>query len=249
MLLPDKKDSMHKAWLYRLLRKIADDNFLVLVLRFKGGTCAAIRGFLDRFSVDLDFDIVGEEVQIPEIRKRFERIFLDLGLEIKDQSDIIPQYFLKYPKNEFGRNNLKIDSFFPALAGNKYEAVRLIDIDRIVYCQTIETMFANKLVAIIDRFKKRGAIAARDIYDIHHFFEYGYDYDINIIELHSNKIILEYMEDLHKFITGKISQKIIDQDLNFLLTPEKFKRIRKNLKQESLMFLKDEISRLENLKS
>ena len=95
MFLPNKKDAIHKAWLYRVLRKIADDNFLVSVLYFKGGTCAAMRGFLDRFSVDLDFDFVGEKNQIPKVKKHLEKIFIDLDLKIKDQSGKAFQYFLK----------------------------------------------------------------------------------------------------------------------------------------------------------
>ena len=41
-----------------------------------------------------------------------------------------------------------------------------------------------------------------------------------------------------------ITQKIIDQDINFLLPPQKFQQIRKNLKNETLMFLRDEIERI-----
>ena len=48
MILPDKQDSLHIAWLYRLLTTIYDDRFLAGALCFKGGTCAAMRGILDK---------------------------------------------------------------------------------------------------------------------------------------------------------------------------------------------------------
>ena len=246
MFLPNKKDSIHKAWLYRVLRKIADNNFLVSVLYFKGGTCAAMQGFLDRFSVDLNFDFTGEKKQILKVKKNLENIFIDLGLEIKDQSNDALQYFLKYPAKTPKRNTIKIDTFFPPLAGNKYEAVRLPDIDRIVYSQTIETMFANKLIALIDRFKKGNAIAARDLYDVHHFFLQGYDYDKDIIENYADKSILDFITELYDFVNKKISQRMIDQDLNFLIAPEKFQKIRKILIPETLLFLGDEIKRLKS---
>ncbi|HHO56765.1 MAG TPA: nucleotidyl transferase AbiEii/AbiGii toxin family protein [Trueperaceae bacterium] len=243
MFLPDKKDAVHKAWLYRVLAKIADDNYLSSVLYFKGGTCAAMRGLLNRFSVDLDFDFMADKSEIPKARKQLEQIFTDLGLKIKDQSSVTLQYFLSYPANSLQkkqRTSLKIDSFFPPLAANKYEPVRLVDIDRIIYCQTIETMFANKLIALIDRYKQGKSIAARDLYDIHHYFLQGFDYDREIVENYAQTDSLTFMKELCSFVEQKITQRMIDQDLNFLLSPKKFQQIRKILKTETLMFLRAE---------
>ena len=248
MFLPNKKDAVHKAWLYRVLREIADDNFLASVMYFKGGTCAAMRGWLDRFSVDLDFDFIGKKSQLAKTKKRLEKIFKELGLEIKDSSQKGLQYFLKYPVKTNNRNTLEIDAFFPPLKGNKYEPARLVDIDRIVYCQTIETMFANKMIALIDRYKKSKTIAGRDLYDLHYFFLQGYFYDSKIIEIYANKKIIVFLQDLIVFIQEKITQRTIDQDINFLLTPQKFRQIRKILKNETLIFLKDEIKRIESKK-
>lgn len=42
-------------------------------------------------------------------------------------------------------------------------------------------MMANKLVAVIDRYVHREAIAGRDLYDIHHFFMKGYRYNEDVI--------------------------------------------------------------------
>ena len=249
MFLPNKKDAVHKAWLYRILREMADDNFLVSVMYFKGGTCAAMLGRLDRFSVDLDFDFVGQKEKMSQAKKHLEKIFSRLGLEIKDVSRKIPQYFLRYPvKNEERRNTLKIDTFFPPLRGNKYEPARLVDIDRIMYCQTIETMFANKMIALVDRFKKGQKIAGRDLYDIHYFFLQGYSYDRGIIENYSRKKITGFLADLIKFVEKNVTQRIIDQDINFLLPPQKFQQIRTNLKSEIILFLKDELKRIEDAK-
>ena len=245
MFLPNRKDAIHKAWLHRVLRAIANDEFLVSVMYFKGGTCAAMRNLLDRFSVDLDFDFTGQQSQMNQARKSLERIFARLGLGIKDVGQKTPQYFLRYPvENKSQRNTLKIDTFFPPLKGNKYEPVRLIEIDRILYCQTIETMFANKMIALIDRFKKGQSIAGRDLYDTHYFFLQGYPYDRGIIENYSGQKIDSFLQNLIKFIEKNITQKIIDQDINFLLPPQKFQRVRKTLKSETLGFLRDELERV-----
>ena len=61
------QDAYHKSQMLRLLIEVADDPFLVQELYFKGGTCASMLGYLDRFSIDLDFDLRDEE-KTPEIR-------------------------------------------------------------------------------------------------------------------------------------------------------------------------------------
>ncbi len=239
MLLPNKNDALHKAWLYRTLSAIADDTFLTSVLCFKGGTCAAMRGFLDRFSVDLDFDYIGDVQEMDKARNKLELIFKKLDLKILNNSTKPLQYFLKY-ESKLGRANLKIDTFFPPLKGNKYEFVRFNDINRIIQSQTIETMFANKMIALIDRYKSKKTIAGRDLYDIHHFFLKSYPYSHEIIENYAQKSTKDFLSELHTFIEKKVTQKIIDQDINTLLPMADFQKIRKVLKQECLMFIEAE---------
>lgn len=246
MILPNQKDTIHKAWLYRLLSGIYDNKNLAVLLYFKGGTCAAMLDFLDRFSIDLDFDFVGKENELALVRKNLENLFYKSGLEIKDKSAKAPQYFLKYPAKPNERNTIKIDITFPPPKANKYQPARLNDIDRIVTCQTIETMFANKLVALIDRYEKNNSIAGRDLYDIHYFFMHSYKYDKDVILERRNEDLIYFFGQLAEFIENKITQRIIDQDINHLLSPENFKKIRNLLKKETLMFIKDEIARLKN---
>ncbi|MFA4817721.1 MAG: nucleotidyl transferase AbiEii/AbiGii toxin family protein [Parcubacteria group bacterium] len=245
MILPNQRDAIHKAWLYRLLAEIYDDAKLAGALYFKGGTCAAMLGYLDRFSVDLDFDFMGDSTNITEIQKKLESVFASLGLEIKDRSRNVPQYFLKYPVKTDERNTLKLDVTFPPPEANEYEPKEFIDIDRIINCQTIETMFANKLVALIDRYEKNESIAGRDLYDIHHFFLNSYRYNTAVIEERRKKPVLAFFQELLNFVEKNITETIINQDLNVLLAPDKFQKIRKILKRETLMFLRDEIARLE----
>ena len=244
IILPNKKDAIHKAWLYRLLSEIYDNQILANSLYFKGGTCASMLGFLDRFSIDLDFDYISEKKNLKIIRKELEIIFKKLGLTIKDKSQKVPQYFLKYPAKLDTRNTIKIDITCPPPKSNVYQVFKLNDIDRIVSCQTIETMFANKLVALIDRFEKNGSIAGRDIYDIHHFFIQGFSYNENVIIERRKNNLISFFEELIDFIEKNINQDIINQDINFLLPPDKFQKIRKILKREVLMFLRDELKRI-----
>jgi len=245
MILPNPKDAIHKAWLYRLLSAIYDNKILANSLYFKGGTCAAMLGFLDRFSIDLDFDYTGEKSKVKTTRRELESVFSDLDLEIKDKSQKVPQYFLKYPAKPNLRNTIKIDITFPPPKSNSYRAFKLEDIDRVVVCQTIETMFANKLVALMDRWEKNKAIAGRDAYDIHYFFMQGFGYNEKVIkERRKNSDLAYFFRSLISFIDKRINETVIGQDLNFLLPPNKFRKIRKVLKKETLMFLKDELERL-----
>jgi len=244
MIIPSPKDAVHKAWLYRLLTELYDDPAIAETLRFKGGTCAAMLGWLDRFSVDLDFDYVGSKKDLKSIRRRMEKIFSGLGLKIKDKSKTVPQYFLKYPVLPGSRNTLKIDTTFPPPKSNVYKAARFAEIDRIIACQTVETMFANKLVAIIDRWEKKESLAGRDLYDIHHFFLQGYSYNSAVIRERRKVSVKSYLKKLVIFIEKRFTEKIITQDLNLLLPPDKFRKIKKVIKPETLLFLKDEIARI-----
>lgn len=241
MLIPNQQDAIHKAWLYRILIGIADDVFLPSVLYFKGGTCAAMLGWLDRFSVDLDFDYVGDPSLVKTTHQALERLFKDLGLAIKDSSKKGIQYFLGYEAP--GRNTLKIDTSFPVPANNQYASQRLAEIDRILTCQTIETMFAHKLLALLGRSQNHGRIAGRDVYDIHYFFLNGYHYNPAIIQEQTNTDIPTFLKKVSKFIEQEVTDVILAEDLNYLLPASQFQRLRKVLKSEVLMLLNDEIKR------
>ncbi len=248
MIIPNPKDALHKAWLYRVLTAICDHQWISEQLAFKGGTASAMQGYLDRFSVDLDFDYLSDLSEIPRFRKELENVFDNLELTIKDSSDAVPQYFLSYPqkKSQHGlRSTLKVDITYPAPKANIYEIIRLKEIDKIINCQTIETMFANKLVAFIDRFEKNGSIAGRDLYDIHHYFLQGFGYNKQIImERRGIKDVKLFFIQLINFIKQNITQTIINQDLNTLLDRKKFQSIRKTIKNEVTVLLNDEIMRL-----
>lgn len=237
MILPKPEDALHKAWMYRVLTEIADNNTLSEWLKFKGGTCAAMRGLIDRFSVDLDFDLEDSE-HVEQTQMNLEKIFKKLGLEIKEKSQRAPQYFVKYPTpTKEKRNTLKIEVTYPAPHQNQYETVRFTEIDRVLSCHTVPTMVANKLVALVDRFNQHHVVAGRDLFDIHTFLTNGYHFRTEIIEERTGESISKFLNELKKFIETHVTQTVIDQDLNTLLTPETFHRIRPHLKKEVLWLL------------
>lgn len=247
MLLPRPEDSVHKAWLYRLLTAITDEASLMQVLRFKGGTCAAMAGFLNRFSIDLDFDYIGDTTHttIELIRARIKKLATTHGLSVKDYSQHGIQFFFKYPAPIHKRNTIKLEAQFPPPQSNQYAPLYLADIDRTLPCQTIETMFANKLVAVMDRYEQHQSIAGRDIYDIYQFFLQNLSYSKIVIEERRHVSVQEYFQQLIIFIEKHVTDTIINQDLNSLLSTQEFKSIRSSLKPQVLMLLKDELKHLD----
>ncbi|MDD4026906.1 MAG: nucleotidyl transferase AbiEii/AbiGii toxin family protein [Candidatus Shapirobacteria bacterium] len=236
-------DAIHKAYLLRTLSEIIDNPVLSDGLYFKGGTCASMMGILDRFSVDLDFDLkIG--VTEKQLRVEFYKIFNKLGFNLYQESKKALEFFLKYKNSPNERNTLKIDALNFVVKSNKYLPVFLPEINRTVNCQTQESIFANKMVAVKDRYDRKKAIAGRDIYDIHYFFLKKLKYSPEIIIERTGMKTKDYLIYLRDFIKEKVGQTLIDQDLNTLLPVETFNKIRKTLKDETVMFLDNEISNL-----
>lgn len=242
MILPKREDVFHKIQLYRLLSALLDSDLISQSTYFKGGTCASMLGFLDRFSLDLDFDLKKGALK-SQLDKELRRIFKDLDLEVDKKSSKTLYYILKYQAKAGLRNSIKLSLIGNQIRNNLYAPFYLKEIDRYANCQTIETMFANKLVAMTDRYKKSKTIAGRDLYDIHHFFLQGYEYNGKIIKERTGKDTKSYLKELIDFIKLKVNDRIISEDLNYLLPTDKFKKIKKLLKKETIMLLNDELKR------
>ncbi len=243
MILPKPQDAIHKAQMFRILSEMLDNAAVAQNVFFKGGTCASMLGFLDRFSIDLDFD-VKRGADKENIDANLKTVFQKLGLALVKKSKGSLFYVLKYDTPKNFRNSIKISLIDHPLKSNSYASFYLPEIDRYAACQTKETMFGNKLVAVTDRYKKYKAVAGRDVYDIHHFFMKGYRYLPEIIEERTGEKVTGYLKKLINFIEKKVTNKIITEDLSYLLPFEKFKLMSMVLRKETLLFLKDEVVRL-----
>lgn len=242
MILPQSKDAIHRGQLFRLLIAILENQFLASSLVFKGGTCAAMLGFLDRFSVDLDFDLY-PNADKQRVKLELEQIFSKLELSIKDESVMYIQYHLRYDAPENVRNTLKLDIIGTVGVNDQNKVQLLSDIQRYANCQTIETMFAHKLIALLDRYKKNKKIAGRDVYDLYYFFLNGYKFDIQVLTERSTLEVKDYLNKCVEFLENVVTDDIISQDLNMLLDYKKFNLLRKSLRIELIAMLKDEIGR------
>src|SRR5574340_444940 len=226
------EDIYHKSQLNRLLIEIVDEPILAHSLGFKCGTCAAMLGYLDRFSVDLDFDVITETPN-EDLRPIFHGLFDKLGLEVTLENNKALFFQLRYFNKKGQRSTLKVSASNLLTKINQYKVQYFPEIERLVNSQTIETMFANKLVAVTDRFKQHKSIAGRDIYDIHHFFTMGYAYNPDVSKERTGLLVQDYFQELIEFIRKNINQTLINEDLNSLLPIRKFQQIRKVILPET----------------
>ena len=234
------EDILHKSYMNRILIEIIDNPQLSQHLAFKGGTCAAMLGFLDRFSVDLDFDLL-DKTQLVMLRREFHMIFGRMGLTVAKEYDKVLFFQVKYPnENQSNRNTLKVSAHDIPVMANDYTVQYFKEIDRLMKSQTVETMFANKLVALTDRYAKHKSIAGRDIYDIHHFFAQGYKYKGEVIHERTGFSPKDYLTSLVAFVDKNITQTVINEDLNTLLPNYRFQQILKILLPETIHFLENE---------
>lgn len=226
--------------------EIIDRSALAHNLAFKGGTCASMLGYLDRFSVDLDFDVLNQADETV-LRDEFHLAFDHLGLKITGEYDRVLFFQLRYPNDPGKRNTLKLICNNILVKANQYKVQYFAEIDRLMNSQTIETMFANKLVALTDRYELHQTIAGRDVYDIHAFFIHGYAYEPAVIQERTGLETKTYFGKLIDFIQKHVNQTLINEDLNTILPYGQFQQIRKILIPETLALLTREQVRLENL--
>lgn len=243
MIIPRPKDANHKYHLLRLLKATLSNNYLANNLQFKGGTYAALRGVLNRFSLDLDFDLIDKN-QIPQIKKEYYQIFQKLRFEIKDQSQKHIQFFLKYPTTSRNqRNTLKLEIYDQPNPQNTYEKTLLKEVGLYCHAHTLDTMFANKLVAATNRFVQKKQIAGRDFYDLHQFFLQGLTVNKKVVQHYTQTSYTKYLQKLIVFIQNKLTKELLNQDLNPLLPTTELKYVIENLKPELISFIRDEINR------
>jgi predicted nucleotidyltransferase component of viral defense system len=89
--------SEHRKILIQILKDIYTDTSIASYLGFKGGTACLLFHGLDRFSVDLDFDLLDLKQQ-ELVFKTIEKILLNYG-KLKDKREKrYNLFFIRYKK-------------------------------------------------------------------------------------------------------------------------------------------------------
>ena len=233
----------HKKIMLSILADISKDPELSVNLGFKGGTCCYFVYGLDRFSVDLDFDLLDVEKK-DLVLKKMDELLKKYGTTKKESKE--SRVKLKYSDDS---SALKIDiSSRDEL--NRLNSYEITDIVSGVPLNILkqEDMFAHKLVAIKDRFENRSAnkiIANRDIYDINFFFNKNWGINYEIVALRRKKDAKLYFKELMEFIKKNVDNKNILDGIGALVSDEKRKWVKNELKNEVIKQLAIQIKSME----
>jgi len=218
----------HDQILKSILRDIYTNSSLQASLALKGGTCLYMFYGLDRFSVDLDFNLLSDNFDDEKLNQIVTKY-----LRVTDRSNKRNTWFW-------------LGSYEKLLQKVKVEVSKRDYPDRYVnkdfYGLIVPTMdpsymFAHKLCAITDRKKLQN----RDLYDAHFMFTKHFDIDEEIIKLRTNQTLQEYFAILIEFIEARVNESNILDGLGELLTDAQKDRTRSTLKQDILFDLKSRL--------
>ncbi|HUD44465.1 MAG TPA: nucleotidyl transferase AbiEii/AbiGii toxin family protein [Patescibacteria group bacterium] len=217
--------SKHEQILKNILRDIYTTPELQGKLAFKGGTCLYMFYALDRFSVDLDFNVLTEtlpEETITNIIKKY--------LTVDDRMNKHFTWFW-LGSYEKGKQKVKVE-----MSKRDYPDEY---INKNFYGITIPTMapncmFAHKLCAITDRKKLQN----RDLYDAHFMFVKDFPINETIIEMRTGKKTKEYLADLIDVIENKVNPASVLEGLGELINDQQKDHIKATLIRDLLFDLK-----------
>jgi predicted nucleotidyltransferase component of viral defense system len=225
--MPAIDTSVHKNILFQILKNIYSDTTIAPLLGFKGGTAAFMFYDLNRFSVDLDFDLLDENKEA-YVFDRIEKIAGKYG-SIKDmeRKRFCLLFVLSY---EDKSRKIKIEINRRSF-GSHYELKTYLGVSMLV--MTREDMFAHKLMAMHERVGK----TSRDIYDVWFFLEHRWPINKAIVEQRAGTTFTELLQ---KCITQleKMSNRNILDGLGDLITSSQKDWARQKLRSDLIFLLK-----------
>ena len=150
--------AIHEKYMKKIIKDIFSHE-IGKSLWFKGGTLVYLVHHLDRFSTDVDLDLLDSK-QEQEVIETMRNI-LPIHGEIKNKTlgKTIHRRILRYDEKSM---NIKIELNKRVWTNNTYEPQYIDGIA--IQCMTPDCIFANKLVALSERWYPR------DLYDVYFFF-------------------------------------------------------------------------------
>ncbi len=219
----------HEEILVKILKAIADDVSLAPHLAFKGGTAAMLFYHLDRFSVDLDFDLLDKNQEeavfqgILDILKKYGTI-----KESQNKKHTLI-FLLSYEGKAENAQNLKVEVNKRPF-GSRYEIKTFMGIAIRVMVQ--EDMAAHTLVAMYERMGRTN----RDIYDVWFFLHHNWPINQEII---LSRTSMEYGAFLNHCINAleQLDNRYILKGLGELLSEKQKIWVKAKLKSETIFLL------------
>lgn len=215
----------HEWLLKNILKDIYTTPQLEGRLIFRGGTCLYLFYGLDRFSVDLDFNLVSPDFPaqvVTDILKKY------LFLDEQRQKHFTWFWLGGYEK---GKQRVKVEinkREYPDTYTNKnFYGITIPTL-------SAECLFAHKLCALTDRKK----IQNRDVYDIHFMFTKQFPINEAIIKIRTGKTVKVYLTSLIDFIEKNVKSSTILDGLGELLNDSQKDKIKNTLKSDILFDLR-----------
>lgn len=205
----------HRLYMAQILSLIFKDKDLCPIMAFKGGTSLMFFHNLNRFSTDLDFNLL-EADKIDMVYDKVRAILTRFGT-IDDEAKKYygPVLVLNYGK---GEQMLKVE-ISTRQYPNHYEMRSLAGTE--VRVMTLPDMFAHKLCAMGER------LSPRDIYDVWFFLQNHAEINEEIVLIRTNKTVSEYAAWCAEQVR-KSSPKLLMQGLGEVLNDTKTKTFVKN---------------------
>jgi predicted nucleotidyltransferase component of viral defense system len=225
--------SMHEEYMRKILKDIFNSD-VSKILAFKGGTLVYLVHDLDRFSTDIDLDILDasqEEIIIETIRS-----ILPIHGEVKNETlgKTIHRWVFRYDERSM---NIKVELNKRVRDHNTYEYKTIDGVK--LNCMEKGSIFANKLVALSER------IANRDLYDVHFFFKNKFPINDDIIIERTELSIDAFLEKLIQTLKTRYAEVSILSGLGEVLDDKQKAWAKKNLLTETI----DQINNYLSLKS
>ncbi|OGQ45674.1 MAG: hypothetical protein A3H42_00035 [Deltaproteobacteria bacterium RIFCSPLOWO2_02_FULL_46_8] len=216
----------HKDLLVKILKDIYTDNTLGPVLGFKGGTAALLFYELNRFSVDLDFDLLQPEKE-NGVFEKVGKIVSRYG-KIKQQwkKHFTLLYELSYSDKD---RNIKVE-ISRRSSGSHYEVMNYFGISMKVMVR--EDMFSNKIAAFYERAERTN----RDIFDVWFFLQHGWPINKALVEQRTGRSFQETIAHCIKKLEI-ISNRTIVSGMGELLDAKQKDWAKTKLKTETLFLL------------
>jgi hypothetical protein len=221
---------IHKNILVQILIDIYSDTTISPYLGFKGGTAAYLFYGLDRYSVDLDIDILDESKE-DYIFEQVEKIVRKYG-EVKEAQkkryNLI--FLLSYENKAKNAQNVKIE-INRRQFGSKYDVRAFNGVSMLVMIK--EDMFAHKLVAMHERLEETN----RDIFDVWFFSKNNWEINKEIVEKRTGMTYKKFLKLCIKELEDMDNNDIL-KGLGELVTEKQKAWIKSKLKLETIIQLK-----------
>jgi hypothetical protein len=212
----------HRQVLFELVTAIYRSE-ISSFLGFKGGTMAYFFYGLNRFSIDLDFDLLSPDKK-DLVHQELLAILKNFGVvkEVTDKRYTL-FYLLNYKK---GVKNIKIEISKRVNKLYRYKTVSFYGTD--VKILDEEDAFTSKLLAATTR----NRIAYRDFFDIYFYLKKGVDVNELLIKNITGKNLKSYLKYLIKFTKKNLSKRTVLHGLGELVDEKQKAWIKNHLKEE-----------------